>query len=234
MANEGGAIRRAFREGAAAAAKNLPAILLIQALAIAVAVAYFVWPPMRPIADKVMAVKLAAGLGGAFVAGFVAGGVLPEIAKLLTGRPRLSPADALFVGLVYGVLGVVVDVFYTMQGVWFGHSNDLLTVAKKLAVDMGVFAPLLFVPLSVGALLWKESGFRTAQLRGLFSWKVYRDRVFSIQVMNWLVWVPVLSALYTLPLPLQFPLAMLVEACWSLLMVVMANTEPSKSPIVSV
>ena len=218
------ALGEALRAGAAAAKSNLRSILFIQFLAVSLAVSYWLVPSTRGFADWIGATKTTAGPLGAFVAGFIAGGVVPEIARLVTReRRRPNLGETAFVGFVYGVIGLLVDAFYFMQSQWFGDRVDVPTVVLKVSVDMLVAAPLVFVPVTVGLFLWRESGFSLRAVPSFFSFRVYRERVLSIQVMNWVVWTPVLFAVYALPLSLQFPLAALVEACWSLLVVVMAR-----------
>lgn len=194
----------------------------------AVVIAFYTWPEFARLTEAIGPWRARYGLPLSFVLGFVAGGAVPEIAKYITRQTlRLDLRLLVFVGFVYGILGVQIDVFYALQNSWFGSGNDLSTIAKKLFVDSGLAAPIVFIPYSVGMFLWREKGFRLSAIPGFFSWAIYRDRVLTIQVMNWFVWVPVLCALYALPLPLQFPLSMLIEACWTLLVVVMAKPKPA-------
>ncbi len=228
-------LRGALASGWAAARESGRAIGLIQAIAIGLAVAFYASSQVQAWTLAIGEAKARGGPLAAFVAGFVAGGVLPEIARLVSRERTRFGSEALretvFVGVVYGVVGLQVDAFYWLQSVWFGHGTDVATIAKKVAVDMLLAAPLVFVPFTVGMFLWRERRWRLSAVRELFSWSLYRDRVLSIQVMNWVVWIPVLCAVYALPLSLQFPLAALVEACWSLLLVVMARApEPNPTP----
>lgn len=220
-------LRGALEEGWSAARKNWRAILFIQILAILTVVFYYASPPFAAATSGIGPYRDRMGLPFSFVVGFVSGGLIPEIAKLVTGQTkrldRKTIGHILFVGLVYGLLGVFIDVFYKLQGFWFGNGTDLGTVAIKLFVDMAIAAPTFFIPYSVGMFLWREKGFRIREIPGFFNRKTYRERFLTIQVINWFVWIPVLSAIYTLPLALQFPLASLIEACWSLLLVVMAT-----------
>jgi hypothetical protein len=191
---------------------------------VAIVVAFYTWPEFATATEAIGPWRARYGLPLSFVLGFVAGGAVPEVAKVVTRQtPRLDWRLLVFVGLVYGLLGVQIDIFYRLQSVWFGDGMDVLTIVKKLAVDSGLAAPIIFIPYSVGMFLWREKRFRLDAIPGFFKWSIYRDRVLTIQVMNWFVWIPVLCALYALPLPLQFPLSMLIEACWTLLIVVMAT-----------
>lgn len=225
--------RGALTEGWEAARLNARAILLIQATAVATVILYYQWPAFAAATRGIDPWRQRWGLPLTFVLGFIAGGLIPEIAKLLTRQvtklDRAWLSDTAFIGFVYGCIGIQVDVFYRLQAIWFGHSVDWVTIAKKLFVDMAIAAPIIFIPFTVGMFLWREHRFRLAAFRELFTLKTYRERILNIQIVNWFVWVPVLIAVYALPLPLQFPLSALVEACWSLLMVVMATKPPPAS-----
>ena len=190
-------------------------------------VAFYVWPEFARATEAIGPWRARYGLPMSFLLGFVAGGAVPEVAKVATRQAKRFDWRTLgFVGLVYGLLAVQIDLFYLLQSLWFGTGTDVGTIAKKLAVDMGLAAPLVFIPYTVGMFLWRERGFRLRAIPTFFRWEIYRDRVLTIQVMNWFVWVPVLCALYALPLALQFPLSMLIEACWTLLVVVMTAPKP--------
>lgn len=220
-------LRRALHEGWDAAKQNARAILLIQAATVGLVAAYYAWPEFARATEAIGPWRARYGLPLSFLLGFIAGGAVPEIAKVASRQTRrLNWRDLGFVGLVYGLLAVQIDVFYRLQGMWFGDSADVVTIVKKLAVDMGLAAPLVFIPYTVGMFLWREQKFRLRAIPTFFRWEVYRERVLTVQVMNWFVWIPVLSALYALPLPLQFPLSMLIEACWTLLVVVMTAPKP--------
>ncbi|MBS1713893.1 MAG: hypothetical protein JST30_06110 [Armatimonadetes bacterium] len=198
-------------------------MVLIQAVAVTFVVAYYAAPSFRSSLDTFAAWRAGLGLLFAPVAGFLAGGVLPEIAKALTGLNRKFDGawlrDTLFTGLVWSGLALMVDVFYGFQEQWFGGVADPMTVAKKTAMDMVVFAPLLFVPYSVAMFRWRDAAYRPSGLASVFGWRNYRANVLPTYIPNVCYWIPVLFAVYALPTVLQYPLSALATACWSLVFV---------------
>jgi len=201
----------------------LAPMLLIQAAAALLVFAYFRSDGVRAWADGVGALKLASGLSGAFVAGFLAGGLLPEIAKAVTGRLRsFSRAElvrATWTGVVYGLVAICVDLLYVGQAVWFGHGRDAATLTMKTAVDMLIFSPFVSIPLATYLLGWWQSGFRARFWRRAFTFRFYREEVLGAMPLCWAYWVPILLLTYALPLPIQFPFAILAESAWSIVFV---------------
>lgn len=216
-------LRELLRPGWEGVKRNWPAMVLIQAVAVSVVVSYYASPSVRSSLDVFAAWRAGLGLLFAPLAGFSAGGVLPEIAKAATGLTRRFDAawarDTLFTGIVWSGLALMVDVFYGYQERWFGAVADPLTVAKKTAMDMVVFAPLLFVPYSVAMFRWRDAGYRAAGLASVFGWRRYRANVLPTYLPNVCYWIPVLCAVYALPTVLQYPLSALATACWSLVFV---------------
>ncbi|MEZ5432658.1 MAG: hypothetical protein R3F31_16095 [Verrucomicrobiales bacterium] len=87
----------------------------------------------------------------------------------------------------------------------FGTGHDARTLLSKVAVDQFIMSPLWFVPTVLIALRWVDLGGSWARTRASL------DRVFwtrtcpTALVTNWLVWIPTLSLVYSLPSALQFP-----------------------------
>lgn len=217
--------RRASRPGIAALKANWLPFVLIQAAAAALVVLYYQNPALREPATALEKAKAAGGLPFAFLAGAVAGGLIPEVAKAASGRLRTFNPDWLkstaFNALVYGIIGTIVDVFYRLQAVWFGTGNDPLTLLFKTLVDMVPFTMLLSIPLAVSLFEWRRLGFN-GLIRG-YKTGFYRHKVIPALIPCWAFWVPILICCYALPMNLQFPFAMLAEAAWSIMFVFIAT-----------
>ncbi|MCW5943242.1 MAG: hypothetical protein KIS66_13500 [Fimbriimonadaceae bacterium] len=222
-------LRDAFVPGVAAVRAHWPPFLLIQGAAAALAFAYYGSPFLQNMASGIMAWKVAGGLPFAFLVGVMAGGVVPEIAKALTGRLRrfdgawLSKAG--FTGMVYGIVATEVDVFYRFQAIWFGDGRDPLTLGIKTAVDMFAFSPLLCVPTAVLLFRWRKHGYAFRHGSRAFSWRFYRARVLPAMIPCWAFWIPILLCVYAMPTNLQFVFSQLAEAAWSILFVFIATGE---------
>jgi hypothetical protein len=189
-------------------------------LAAGIVASYYNWPPVADAARALQELKASLGIGFAAIAGFVAGGVLPELAKWATrtlGKSENLFKETVFRGLVWSGLGMMVDTFYTFQAHWFGTSIDPVTLIKKTSVDMLVFAPVVFVPYTVGAFVWRREGYKVRAMGVAWTPKGWWKEVLPTYVPNLCFWVVVLFAVYSMPTDLQYPMSALATACWSLI-----------------
>ncbi|MGB3118556.1 MAG: hypothetical protein WBE58_07040, partial [Verrucomicrobiales bacterium] len=108
------------------------------------------------------------------------------------------------------------------------------TLIAKVAVDQFIMSPLWFVPTVLIALRWVDLGGSWARTRASL------DRVFwtrtcpTALVTNWLVWIPTLSLVYSLPSALQFPLFSVVMCFYILIVTLLARPEQSRRDPVAV
>ena len=171
--------------------------------------------------------KRTGGVWFVIITAALAGGLLPQLAKIATGSVRDLDrsfwTDTLYVGFVFAGMGIEVDALYRAQAVWFGLGHDAATLAKKTSVDMFLAAPTIFVPTCTILLHARNVGFRRAEVREAFSWSFYRRWVVPTLPLNWAFWIPMLFCVYALPTNLQFPFAQIAEACWSLILVFIAK-----------
>lgn len=218
-------LKKAFAPGVAAVRAHWRPLLFIQVAALLLVVAYYQSPAVREVASDIAALKQRGGLLFAFCGGFLAGWAFPEIAKFLTGQLKVFDAEwlkkSLFTGLVYGLLASQVDVFYQLQAMWFGTGVSPGTILIKTFVDMGIVAPLWFVPFTVAFFEGRRAGFGAAI--SVWRWPVYRRKVVPALLPNWAFWIPVLFCVYALPTNLQLPLSILAEAAWSIVFVFIAT-----------
>lgn len=193
---------------------------LVWVMAFALAVSYYQLPTVAKAASGLQTFRLHTGLLFPICAGFIAGGVLPEFAKILTrslAKGENVIAEAGYRGLVWSGLGVMVDEFYKLQAVWFGTGHDPRTLVCKTLVDMFVFAPTVFVPYAVGMFIWKRERFKLPAPFSAWSPQVWKSEVLPTYVPNVCFWIIVLLAVYALPTDLQYPMSALATACWSIL-----------------
>lgn len=116
-------------------------------------------------------------------------------------------------------MGMSVDVLYSYLGRLYGMDHNILTVIKKTATDMGVFCPLAAVSSTVLVFTWKDNGFSFPATKASLRNGGFLDRYIKVLLPNWIVWIPVVSAIYALPVNLQFLTAQLAEAAWSIVVV---------------
>lgn len=226
-------LRQAVEPGIQAIRGNWVPIAVIQLVALILVVAYYQTPALQESLKVVETVKARGGLAFAFFGGMVAGAVVPELAKLFTGRLRSVSKrwlqESAFNGLVYGIVGVQVDLFYQVLTATLGGQATPSVVITKTLIDQLVFSPFLSIPTATIMFRWRYHNFQ----RETFA-RELRDRFYLMQIvpgvlMCWAFWVPVLCCLYTLPTLLQFPFSLLAEAAWSILFVFM--TQQSSTPV---
>ena len=126
-------------------------------------------------------------------------------------------ANLLFTIPFWCGMGVVVDAFYRMQAVWFGTEVAFPVIVKKVLVDQFLYNPLFAAPVTAVLYDWKNRGYGWHGLGGFFTARYYRDVVVPVLFATWGVWIPVVSILYSLPLPLQIPLFGLALSLWVML-----------------
>ena len=203
---------------------------LIQLVAVALVVAYHGSAGVRDACAALAAWKTAGGLPLAAATAAFAGGVLPELAKLVAHRGRAPWSGRAgviaFNVAVFAVNGIVIDGLYRFESMIFGAGAGATTVAAKVAFDQFVFTPP-WVALITALYLFRARGFSWAATRPALGRGFLRGRVLPLLLPDWFFWIPMVSIIYAFPLPLQFLLFILALAAWSLILVVIAGGETS-------
>jgi len=213
-----------------------PPMLVIQVATLIVVLGYFFVPAIHDVHLAISALKDRGGMPFIIGAGFIAGGVLPEFAKLIAGRvPKLGTAyfkQVFFTGLVYGIVAVRVYYLYKLQVLMFGDEPTVLATTLKVAFDMLVFSPFLSMPFATGMFIWRRSGYKLAAWKNVLLPESYSKNVVPTLVLCWAFWAPVLACVYCLPEKLQFVVAILCEAAWSIVFVFTVDPKSSQIEIV--
>ena len=196
-------------------------------MALVLVIAYYGSDAVREVCARLAAFKTAGGLLFSAATASFAGGILPEIAKVLGDRRRYTlqnrGGEILFNLAFFAFNGLVIDFLYRTEGHLFGLQASLGTVAEKTAFDQFVFTPL-WLPLIITLYLWRQERFSLSAI-----WKLvrrpgfYRKRVLPLLLPDWFFWIPMVSIIYALPMPLQFLLFVLALGAWSLIMVSIAT-----------
>lgn len=209
----------AATRGLEAVRHNARPFLLVQAVAVALAAAYYLVPGAPAAMAGVAAFKRAGGVLLAALCNVVAGAILPEITRVATGRKRTGAGEMAFQFAFFALLGAYVDLLYRGLGEVWGNAADVATVGKKLLFDQLVSSPLVTIPFSTVAFVWKDSGFSLARTRNAFRAQGgFLVRYLPTLVTCWGFWAPVLVAVYAMPVDLQFPLFLAAQAAWTLLL----------------
>ncbi len=199
---------------------NLRPALVLQAFALAIVCGYFWSTGARDALNVVGALKVRYGYGYSALATCVFGGLIPYVVLSLAGRiPReRRMGELVFYLLLWFWKGIEVDALYRAQGVWFGEGSDAITIAIKTFVDQFGYAPLWAAPSQVLLFTWKDAGFTRSGLRTAFQRQPFLQRVLVVVFSTWVVWIPAVAIVYSLPSALQLPLFNLVLCFWCLLM----------------
>jgi hypothetical protein len=213
--------------GSEAARANARPALIIQAVMLALLVAFYASPSVASALQRLAEFKRERGLVFVIVASVVAGALIPELFLILffqRGRPhRGNLRNLAFTIPVWGFDGSLVDLLYRAEAHWLGDVATLPVVLGKICIDQFGYNVLFAAPFGVLTYEWKNSGFSMQPLRDLFTWRHYRDKIFPTLLATWAVWIPLMAIIYSLPLALQFPLFGLALSFWVLLLTYMTN-----------
>lgn len=199
---------------------NLRPALVLQAFALLIVCGYFWSAPIKAALDVVGGLKLRYGYAYSAVATCLFGGLVPYTVLVFAGRiPRQRRfAELAFYALLWLWKGVEVDALYRAQAVWFGEGASVATITMKALVDQFVYVPLWAAPSQVLLFTWKDAGFSLAGTRAAFQRQALGQRVLVVMFSTWVVWLPAVAIVYSLPSALQVPLFNLVLCFWCLLM----------------
>jgi hypothetical protein len=207
--------------GIRAARANVVPGLMVQGVMLAMLLAYYGYPPATRWLNDLAEVKTRWGYGYSALSGMVAGGVLPEIIRVIVFQKgkwrRANTGNLVFAMAFWAVMGMIVDGFYRLQAVWFGDEATVAVVVKKVLVDQFLYNPIVAGPLTAVLYDLKNRGFRLGGASEFFTPRYYREVIVPTLFANWGVWIPVVSILYSLPTSLQIPLLGLALSLWVML-----------------
>lgn len=222
-----------FALGWEAARANLVPALFLQALMLALLIAYYASLAARSALTAFANYKTRHGMTFVIIASVLAGAILPElflVAFFQRGRlTKRNWRNLLFTIPIWAFDGSLVDLLYRSEAAWFGNVVVLPVVLAKVCVDQFGYNPFFAAPFGVLTYEWKNSGFRWESLGRSFTWAHYREKVIPTLCATWAVWIPMMAIIYSLPLALQFPLFSLALVFWVLLLTYMTNTFAMKN-----
>jgi hypothetical protein len=210
-----------------AARANAKPALIIQALMLALAIAYYANAQVADALRNLAEFKRAHGLAFVLAASILVGAIIPEIFLVLffqRGKPkRVNLRNLAFTIPVWGFDGSLVDLLYRVEANWLGDVATAPVVLGKILIDQFGYNVFFAAPFGVLTYEWKNSGISLQPVRDLFTWQHYRDKIIPTLVATWAVWIPLMAIIYSLPLALQFPLFGLALSFWVLLLTYMTN-----------
>jgi len=216
--------------GIKAVKDNWRAIVLIQICFIAFVIVYYTVPSMQALPQQIEAFKNRIG-PKIFVVGIIwfVSILIPEAAKRLTKSKveSLTWKDLTLRMVYFAAIGISVDYLYTWMGATYGNGPHLSTVAKKVATDMFLYSPLVSMPLAAITFLYRDMDFSWPRTQAALRQGEFLKRFMPLLVTCWMYFGPVTMAMYSLPVELNFPVAMTANAAWGLIVLsVGANATP--------
>jgi hypothetical protein len=205
--------------------KNRASCVVLNTIAAALVVSYYQVPALAGFWEFMGALKTRWSFGFSCASTIFAAALLPTLVQWAQGVLPESERGRRLVLLMlfWGYRGMEIDLFYRLQGILFGQGNDAATLVKKVAFDQFVMSPLWFVPTYVVALRWVEMGGSWSRTRPTLNREFWLRTCPTVLVTNWLVWIPALALVYSLPAALQFPLFSVVM-CFFILVVTMLTS----------
>jgi hypothetical protein len=195
-----------------------PGLLLWCGLVLLLA-AYLWSPAVQSGLAQWGALKQAWGYPGSFVTYAAFAVLVPELlawAVLRQPVPKNIVGDMGFAVLVFGLIGISVDMLYSVQVALFGSGNDAATIIKKMLFDQLVYSPVSNF-FMVAVFIWKDQGFQPGALRYFTSADFWSRRYLPVIIAVWCVWGPGVLVIYFMPTALQFPVASLILSFWILI-----------------
>lgn len=178
---------------------------------------------------KVSALKTAIGYPFSFGVYVLFAAFLPEMLKIIFFQKFRATVQNLynffFVGLLFGFIGIVTDIFYGFQALWFGETGGLESLLLKAFVDQGLYSPVANF-LLVSIFFLRENGIRKEVVKNILTAQFALAKVLPVVVAGWCVWIPGVMLVYSMPTALQLPVASLILCFWVLIFTFVATQKP--------
>ena len=231
-------LHHAWKQALKSLRANLLPGLILQFLMACMGAAYLWHAGARHLFERLGAIRTEWGFFFSFVGTSAASAFLPELLRLVTRANRSTPrpdtqghglaARLLFAVPFWGLIGMQVDLFYRIQYWIFGPSDTPTVILCKVLVDAFLYCPLIAMPEAVAIFLWKDHGFTTRGFHGWTPGRFYALRIFPVLMANWMVWIPLVSIIYSLPPSLGVAFFIIAQSFW-----VMVFTTLSSKPTAS-
>jgi len=210
----------------AAKANAVPGFVL-QAAMLLVLIGYYSSAGFAGFLNRLAQYKSEHSLAFVVVAAVLAGAIVPELFVIFffqRGRfQRENLRNLAFTVPTWGIDGILVDLMYRLNVVWFGDVTTVWVVTAKILVDQLGYNPFFAAPAEVLVYEWKNEGFSWRSVRRAFTGEHYREKIVPTLLATWAVWGPLMAIIYSLPFALQFPLFSIALTFWVLLLTYMTN-----------
>jgi len=207
--------------------QNLIPGFALQCFALSILLIYFFMPQSQPTFAWFSQRKQEYGALYSVISTALFGGLIPVVYLWLAGRlsTQALGASAIFYTLFWAYKGLEVDFLYRLQAHWFGTGGDWQTVLHKMLADQFGYTTFWSAPSVALIYLWRELGFSFSRARAAVTREFVLVKLPANLLSNWLVWIPAVSLVYTMPSDLQIPMFNLVLCFWVLMLAVLNKPE---------
>ena len=203
----------------AALKQNIGPGITLQLFALIILLTYFYWPESHLVFNLLIKMKTTYGWCYSAVSTMIFGGLIPFLYLYVNGKIPINHAKHFFFYTIFwAIKGVEVDFFYQLQGYWFGNDANFQTIAIKTIIDQFIYSALWAAPGITIIYLWKDSEFNFNKWRRQLNNELWQIKIPTVVVSNWLIWIPAVSIIYTMPAALQLPMFNLVLCFFVLLL----------------
>lgn len=198
--------------------------LLLNVLVAGLVASYYLVPQVAAAWEAVAEFKTRWSYLFSAVSGGMSAAVLPYLAQRAMGTLSVGAGRRQLGWLVlfWCYRGVEVDLFYKFQGWLFGQGHDAGTLVLKVIMDQFIYSVIWAAPSYVIMLRWLEKDRSWSQTFASLDRRFWFHTYPTVMVTNWLVWIPTVTLVYSLPLPLQFPLFTVVMCFFVLIVTLLA------------
>jgi len=172
-------------------------------------IAAFHWnPTFNALMKKVGVNKAEWGYGYSCLSTAFFGGLVPYCLLFIQGKIPSGRRLAwlAFFLIFWGVKGIEVDIFYRLQGYYFGYLANFQTILTKVLVDQFVYCIFWSAPCTAVFYGWKRAGFSFTKNRSWLSVGYILEESAFLLLSTWIIWIPSVSIIYAMPKDLQIPL----------------------------
>ena len=215
----------------AAKANILPAVFL-WAAAVSIILAYTYYAPVREALDRLKDFKDSWGYAFSAISTPIFAVFLPLAIQWTArglGSKHISPEPMKHLPILvafWAYRGAEIDLLYRLQNWAWGAERAAGPLVIKVLIDQGVYVMFWAIPTMVVMLLLKDCGYSLGRTRAELGRRWYRSRCVPLLVVNWVVWVPVVMVIYSLPAGLQIPV-MNINVCLFVLLVMFITKKPT-------
>lgn len=232
MSNQPFSIQSAFRPAIQAFKTYWLPITLIQSCALAIVLSYYCIDAASAVFQTISDWKDAGGIFLAAALTVFSGGILPELIKRKF-RPAHTPAPTLHELLhqfgMWALIGILVDRFYAFQNILFGSSDSPQILLVKVLCDQLIFTPFISLPFTVLWFRLWETRTQPSHYFSNFGIKTIAQRVLPLWASCLSFWPIMLLLIYSLPQTLQFPLFLMGNAAFSILLIFILRNKQNPS-----